>query len=182
MGLPKTLQMLCTLTHYYHVSQNQLGLPRKLPHLLTTSFVMVILMITGSSLDYFIPIYQIIFQFFILIMIPKPNKMKPFSLKESTHKKTWKGLQRHYVTRTGLLYYPVKIPRGPIPCSLTNSRRYTKNVSHWSHINLGIKHGNLGWQRVLRTRLTEKTNCIFVNRRPITQSMRGYIKIQEQAQ
>ena len=174
MGLPKTLLMLCTLTHYYHVSQNQLGLPRKLPHLLTTSFVMVILMITGSSLDYFILIYQIIFQFSILIMIPKPNKMKPFSLRESTHKKTWRGLQRHYVTRTGLLYYPVKIPRGPIPCSLTNSRRYMKNVSHWSHINLGIKHGNLGWQRVLRTRLTEKTNCIFVNRRPITQSMRGY--------
>ena len=75
--LPRIWPSVTDMQHYYHaryptddwhlayVSQNQLGLPRKLPHLLTTSFVMVISMITGSSLEYFIRIYLIIFQFSI---------------------------------------------------------------------------------------------------------------------
>ena len=176
MGLPKTLLMLCTRTHYSHVLQNQLGLPRKLPSLIDNIFC------NGDIDDHRIftgILYTNISDHFPILYIDHGTKAKqnePFFSKIIYSQKTWIGLHRHYVTRTDLLYYPVKIPRGPIPCSLTNSRRYMKIYSHWSHINLGTKHGDLGWQRVLRTRLTEKTNCIFVNRRPTNQSMRGYIK------
>ena len=52
----------------------------------------------------------------------KAKQKETFFTKRIYSQKSWIGLQRHYVTRTGLLYYPVKIPRGPIQSTPVISR------------------------------------------------------------